>query len=250
MKRNPGLTKVPVIISHILLLACFSVVLSGNAKASPPSEVLVVTGGHAYDTVAFNKLFFQNNKINADMMAQPKANQALAEGTFNRYETIVFYDMWQDITPQQKQAFLELTKNGTGLVFLHHSLVSYQEWDEFNRIRGGQYLQKQYTDKPEKASGYKHGLQLKVSVLDPGHPVTRDMEDFTIIDEGYSNINILPSVKPLLRVDHPQCTETVAWTNKYNKSRIVYILFGHDNKAYINRAFQNLLSNAIEWVSG
>ena len=90
---------------------------------------------------------------------------------------------------------------------------------------------------------------MEVSVLNPGHPVTKNMEDFTIIDEGYSNLKVLHSVNTLLTVDHPQCAHKVTWTNKFNNSKIVYLLFGHDNKAFQDKNYQRLLFNAIEWVS-
>ncbi|MCF8336154.1 MAG: ThuA domain-containing protein, partial [Bacteroidales bacterium] len=201
----------------------------------------------AYDTAAFEKMFSRNDNMDVDMMSQPKANKALAGGQFSRYEAVVFYDMWQDITEDQKEAFIDLTRKGVGLVFLHHSLVSYQQWEEFEKIVGGRYFEKSYVNDPDKASAYKHDIEMEVSVMDPGHPITRDMNDFTITDEGYSDISILPSVKALLKVDHPHCADKVAWTNEYNNSRVVYLLFGHDNKAFQDKNYRRLLFNAIEW---
>lgn len=233
-----------------MLIGVLFVLMNGQTIASEPPEILVVTGGHSYDTVAFRKLFSDNQGIKADMIAQPGANRAMAEGEFTRYDAVVFYDMWQDITSDQKQAFVDLTKQGTGLIFLHHSLVSYQKWDEFEQILGGRYIQKGYADDTSQLSGFKHDIEMEASVLNSEHPVTYNMNNFAITDEGYTNIRILPDVKALLKVDHPHCTDTVAWTNKYKNSRIVYVLFGHDSKAFRNEYYQRLLFSAIEWVTG
>ncbi len=237
------------IIFYIALMVWLPLISSGNSRISEPTTILVVTGGHAYDTTVFEKMFTQNDNLNVDMLGQPEANEAMENERFKEYDAVVFYDMWQDITEAEKEAFVELTKEGVGLVFLHHSLVSYQKWDEFEKIIGGRYLQQDYVEDPANASGFKHDIEMDVSVMKPNHPVTSNMEDFTIIDEGYSNLNVLPSVEILLTVDHQNCASKVAWTNQYNNSRIVYLLFGHDHKAYQDKNFRRLLSNAIEWVA-
>jgi len=47
--------------------------------------------------------------------------------------------MFDSKTPNQKDAYIKLLKNGKPMIFLHHSLVSYQHWPEFTRIIGGKY---------------------------------------------------------------------------------------------------------------
>ena len=241
-------TSLPILV-YTLLLAFFYLLSSANIHASEQTDILVVTGGHAYDTAAFEKLFTLNDRIKVDMIDQPEANQAMSKGRFKNYDAVVFYDMWQDISEGQKEAFIELTKQGVGLVFLHHSLVSYQEWNKFEKIIGGRYLQKDYVEDPAKASGFKHDIEMNVKIRKPNHPVTGNMKHFTIVDEGYSNLKVLPSVETLLIVDHQHCAKKVAWTNQYNNSKIVYLLFGHGNTAFQNKNYQSLLFNAIGWVA-
>jgi hypothetical protein len=240
---------ITIVIFTILCLAGFSLPSSINLKVKEKTDILVVTGGHAYDTTTFEQMFTDNNKLNVDFLSQPEANQAMGNGKFENFDAVVFYDMWQDITADQKEAFINLTKQGVGLVFLHHSLVSYQEWEEFEKVIGGRYLQRDYVDDPGKASGFKHDIKMKVSVLDSNHPVTKNMKDFTILDEGYSNLKVNSFVNTLLTTEHPQCSKKVGWTNKYNKSRIVYLLFGHDHKGYNDKNFKKLLFNSIGWVN-
>jgi len=210
-------------------------------------NVLLVTGGHSYDTTEFFNLFRSYEGISVDTISQPGANMLLEENN-NDYDVIVFYDMWQDITPAQKDAYLSLLDVGTGIIFLHHSLVSYQDWDELGNIRGGKYRERGYGADSSKFSGYEHGLDLQVKVLDQNHPVTKDMQDFQIYDEGYYNLEMLPDIVPLLQTSHPLCASYVAWTNEYKQSRIVYIMLGHDRQAYENFSFRQLIGNAIHWA--
>ena len=211
--------------------------------------ILLVTGGHDFDTVEFFNLFFSNKGLSVDTVSQPSANLVIENIKPDRYDAIVFYDMWQEIDQPQKNAYIRLLENGTGIIFLHHSLVSYQDWDEITRIRGGKYRERGYGSDSMDLSGYEHGLDLHVKVIDPDHPVIKGIKDFEIRDEGYNNVEILPSVTPLLAVTHPLCAPYVAWANEYKQSRIVYIMLGHDQIAYKNPSFRQLLYNSISWVS-
>ena len=211
-------------------------------------RILLFTGGHSFDKDAFFGMFFSLDNLSRDTLTQPFANQSLLSDSIDRYDVIVFYDMWQDISSGEKEAFLRLTEKGTGLLFLHHSLASYQEWDIFESIRGGKYYERGYDYAKEKLSGYRHDILMNVRITDPSHPVTLGMQDFEIHDEGYSNIGLFPGITPLLTTDHPDCSDTIAWTNYYNNSRIVYLLLGHDDNAYGNESFQELVLNAIEWT--
>ncbi len=217
-------------------------------KSEDTFRILLITGGHSFHKESFYRMFYSFDGFIIDTITQPAANQSLLSDSIEIYDVIVFYDMWQDISDQEKEAFSVLTHKGTGLVFLHHSLASYQEWDTFTQIIGGKYYEKGYDYPDNRFSGYKHDIVMDVTVLDTKHPVTLGLKDFEIRDEGYSNIGVLSLVTPLLVTDHPDCSETIAWTHNYNNSTVVYILLGHDNNAYSNDNFRKIVSNAIKWT--
>lgn len=68
---------------------------------------------------------------------------------------------------------------------------------------------------------------MEIKVDDKNHPVTRNIADFSIYDEGYQFIKMSPGIHPLLSVTNPNCTPIIGWTNNYGNSNIVYILLGH-----------------------
>jgi uncharacterized protein len=220
-----------------------------GTEISPKSpKVLLFTGGHGFDRTSFYGMIFSLQDMQIDTIRQPLANHSLLSDTICQYDVIVFYDMWQDISYEEKEAFIKLTRNGTGLVFLHHSLVSYQTWPELTQIRGGKYYERGYNYVPCRFSGYKHDIVMDVKIIDPAHPVTIGLTDFSIHDEGYFNIGIGENITPLLSTNHPDCAPLVGWANQYNNSKIVYILLGHDNNAWSNDNFRKLLMNAINWT--
>lgn len=212
------------------------------------SNVLLITGGHSFDTTEFFDLFYSLHNINLDTISQPAANEFLVTEEGKKYDVYVLYDMWKNITLEQKEAYLELTEAGKGFVFLHHSLVSYNSWNEFKNLVGGRYHQPLPGKDSSLYSNYKHDIDLYVNVLDPTHPVTETMSNFIIHDEGYGNLDLTSDIQPLLTTDHPDCHPVIGWTNLYNNSKVVYLIFGHDKKAYESPEFKELIVNAIDWV--
>ena len=219
-----------------------------NQKTAP--RIMLFTGGHSFEHDSFFEMVYSLGNFHIDTLSQPLANHSLLSDSIDLYDAIVFYDMWQDISASEKEAFLRLTEKGTGLVFLHHSLVSYQQWDHFEEIRGGKYYERGYDYPQEKLSGYKHNIVMEVTVTDPLHTVTKGMDDFKILDEGYSNIGVMPGVTPLLTTYHPDCSDTIGWAHTYKNSKVVYILPGHDNHAWSDRNYRSILANSISWTIG
>ena len=238
----------PIIIAFMLatLQQCSVIPFSG----SDPVHVLVVTGGHRYDTVAFMEMFDALEGISYDTVMQPRANHMIRKENLKEYQAIVFYDAWREISRKEQKRYKKLTRKGKGMVFLHHSLGSYQHWEGYSDIIGGRYYRKGsgHNDKP--LMEYTHDLDIMVHVVDRQHPVTRGIPDFTIHDEGYTNLQYNQDITPLLVTAHPACSDTIAWVNPVRDSRVVYMMLGHDAAAYTNLHYREILRNAIYFSAG
>ncbi len=224
---------------------------SANSISAKSYKILIVTGGHDFEKELFYNVFDKMKGIEYSTVVQPEANQVYNSDLIGKFDAIVFYDMVQDITDQQKESFINMLNDGKGIVFLHHSLVSYEKWDEFGKIIGGRYHVKPVERNGESipASTYVHDQYMPVAVVDRYHPVTVGIKDFVIRDEAYGSTEVFPFVHPLLTTDHPENGKIIAWTNKYGKSRIVFLQLGHDHQAWENKYFNKLVMNSIKWVS-
>ncbi len=229
-----------------VLLGCL-LLASAVMAQNQPLNLLIITGGHDFEREAFFDMFADMPNIKFSSVQHPQANLIYATPALQNYDVLLYYDMNQDISEDQKQAFLNMMQQGKGIVFLHHSLASYQNWDEFLQIQGGRYLLNP-ADERQKST-YQHDEEVDVHVVDPTHPVTRGLSDFTIHDEVYGNFQVLPDVTPLLTTEHPLSSNTIAWAHTYGPSKIVTIQLGHDHVAYENGNFQTLLRQAILWVA-
>jgi type 1 glutamine amidotransferase len=211
-------------------------------------NLLIVSGGHGFKHQPFYEVFNSIPSIRYDTLVQPQANALIGAGQVSKYDVLLFYDMVDSIAPAVQEAYISLLKKGASMIFLHHALVSYQKWPEFIKIVGGQY----HTD-PVVVNGdtlkanYEHGVSISVKVEDKKHPVTRGLNDFEIVDEVYSGVEILPSVKPLLSTTHPKSMHYLAWINHYGNSDVICIQLGHGPSGYSNANFRKLIAQAIQW---
>jgi type 1 glutamine amidotransferase len=246
------LTVMKTIWKRMLCLALALLLTTAAAIAGDGTKirVLVVTGGHDFEAPQFFKLFQENTNITFKAVEHPKAHEYFEPAHTNEYDVVVLYDHWQPISPEAKSNFAALIQNGKGLVVMHHSLVNYQQWPEYEQIIGGKYhltpWKENGIEKP--GSTYKHDVDFTVKVAP--HPVTRGLSDFRIHDETYGFTSTTASITPILTTDEPTSGKIIGWTKTYGKARVFCFALGHDHLAYENPALQQILRQAIDWTSG
>jgi len=240
---------------NAILLSFVSVLLSLSVAASDaapkPIRILVVTGGHGYKTEEFNQMLGSLGSGITYMVAElPSAYEMFMPGNRDKYDVLVFYHMWQKITGEQAEVFVDCIKKGKPVVALHHSICAFDDWPEYWNIIGGKYFHKPTTvnGREYPACSYIHDLHFTVKNANPGHPVTKGITDFAIFDETYKGYYVEDGVTPLLTTDEATSAPVIGWTKKYGKARVVTLQSGHDVPTFENPDFRKLLKQSIEWV--
>lgn len=210
--------------------------------------MLVITGGHDFDRTAFFGMLDTFTDISYVEKKHPEANPLFLNEAVNSFDVILFYDMVQDIRESEMKAYENLVKNGAGLIFLHHSIVSYQHWDFYKNVLGGQYiLSNQQTS---KASNYKHNVSYEAVIQNKTHPVTRGLENFLLFDEIYGNVWISESNDILIKTNHPESMSPIVWCNEIApETRSIYIQPGHGLEVFSLPAYRQLLYQSIRWAA-
>jgi uncharacterized protein len=230
---------------------------TSRATAKEPGQegkkirVLLTVGGHGFDEKPFFAIFDAMPDAQWTKIELPKEADRLTPGLERNFDVIVMYDMAASFTPRQQKAFVELLNEGIGLVSLHHNMCAHRDWPEFRKIIGGKYIFTETTldGVPYKPSSYDHDQLLKVSVADKEHPITKGVEDFQIQDETYKGFWTDPRAKVLLKTDHPKNNSELAWVTEYGKSRVFYLMLGHDRQAYDNPGYRKVVHQAIRWAA-
>jgi hypothetical protein len=207
-------------------------------------RVMVVTGGHAYDT-SFESLFEGYKEIVAKVHPW---DVAYKRDFRPNVDVLVLYNLTQEIDPVEQKNLRDFAESGKGLVVLHHAIANYwKTWPWYQELTGAKYFLKTEGDVP--ASKPTNGQQLSVHPAGE-HPVTAGLGPSRWEDEGYKGMVISPAVKVLLETDNPASERQLAWISPYQKSRVVVILAGHDRKAHLYPGYRTLVKNAILWSAG
>jgi type 1 glutamine amidotransferase len=222
-----------------------------TGKSSAKIRVLLVYGGHDFETNQFFQVFEQNPAMTFHPVHHSQAGAWFKPERGGEYDVMVFYDMWQPISEEDKRNLLDRLRQGKGLLALHHSLCSYQDWEQYAALIGGKYHLQKWSDHgvEKPASTYQHDVDFKVHIEDPSHPVTRGLTDFSIHDEVYGGTETRPNAHVLLTTDEPRNGKNLGWTTDYGAARIVYLQLGHDHQAYQNPNYRRLVQQAIAWVA-
>ncbi len=222
--------------------------ISGLIINAQPIKIMLITGGHDFDEAEFFEMFDDMEGVEYEHFEQPKANKKLAKDLAADFDVLVFYDMWKTISDMEKDAYLKLTEQGKPFLFLHHSIASYQNWPEFEKIIGGKYFEKGENVPEELLSTYDHDVWV-YSKVETYTPVTKGFRELRFFDEVYGNVRVSDSVIPLLKTRYPKSMEVVAWENSYKASKIIYIQSGHDKRTFVEADYRKLLLQAIQYLS-
>lgn len=233
-----------------------SIVYFKNIMVKPlPDDIkikaVVVTGGHEYEEEQFNAMFDSFEGIECTQACLKDESEIFEDISGWGYDVIVLYNMTQKISPKRQKNFISLLNRGVGLVTLHHSICSFQDWPGYKKIIGGRYYLEATKENglEYKAGTYKHDVDINVKIADTAHPVTRGVIDFVIHDEVYKNCGFESDNHVLLTTDHPDSDRSIGWVRRYGTTRVCYIQSGHDHRAYENPNYLRLVSNAIRWCA-
>ena len=215
-----------------------------------------MTGGHGFKAEPFFKLFDDNPEVAyitvtesnfVDGHTTPgQGAEAWDRDDLHHFDVVLLYDFQRNMSDAQQARFLALFDQGVGLIVLHHALLSYQQWPEYERIAGGKYLldNENVGGKITPPSTYQGDIDIAVTVVNHDHPVTAGLQDFTLRDEIYRGVRTGADITTLLTAEG----KPLAWTRQEKNSRMVGIIIGH-GPAYADANFQKLLAQSIRWTA-
>jgi type 1 glutamine amidotransferase len=162
------------------------------------------------------------------------------------YDVVVLnYGFWNQPEPsdEAKEALLNYVKSGKGLVSVHFSCSSFQEWDEYRELLGRVWV--------KGTGGHGPRGEFSVKIDKPEHPITAGLSEFTVDDELYAKLSGDAEIEVLASAysDWSKKVEPIVFVKPYGKGRVVHNVLGHDTRARENPTFQTLLVRGVEWAA-
>ncbi|WP_066630780.1 ThuA domain-containing protein [Labilibacter marinus] len=240
------ITKPTKLIAIALILF---ISFAANAQKGKTS-VLVVRGGHPYDTPDFEKMCTSLKGVKVDLVLDAHFKSMKVDAIKQKYDAILFLNQnkYYNESKRTKQLYMDLTNEGVGMVFLHFTLSSQPSWDDYHDIIGGKWFLGSHTKDKSKVSTYFIDRTIDIKVKDTKHPIAEGVEDFTLTDTFYGNIWMSDKVKPILGVDDKDVNSAVVWENKYNNSKVIYIMPGFSKKAFENKNYKKVVANSLKYA--
>lgn len=170
----------------------------------------------------------------------------LESGTLSQYDVLILnFGFWQAPlpTPEAQAGLLNYVKSGKGLLSVHFSCSSYQEWDEYHELLG------RWWKRGVGGHGPRGQFRVKIDAID--HPITKGIGDFEADDELYAKLTGDAEIEVLASAfsEWSGKVEPLVFTKKYGEGRVVQSLLGHDVKARSNPAYQTILVRSAEWAA-
>lgn len=210
-----------------------------------PLRVALVTGGHPFDVPALHQML----RALPDIDAYPQHLEDWATNVGNAretYDVTLLYCLYREF-PQSPSwaekaitpALESLGHDGRGIVVWHHALLCYPEWNLWGDLTGLR----------DRAFGFEQNQNVPCHIEQPAHPITQGLQDWTMNDEIYTMNGADDDCEVLVTTSHPRSMPHLAWTRTFRESRVFCFQCGHDQHAFENENFRQILACGIEWAA-
>ncbi len=141
------------------------------------------------------------------------------------------------VTLEQERAVVDFVENGGSFLNLHNSLGLYPPAGPYLKLVGGRYI------------GHGPYERFRVEVVDPDHPITEGVSDYTTADEQHSPVIYDESQVHMIlesRMDNGIAVPA-GWVRESGKGRVCHLAGGHPAEPLFHPMYQRLMKNAVRW---
>lgn len=141
------------------------------------------------------------------------------------------------VTLEQERAVVDFVEKGGSFLNLHNSLGLYPPAGPYLKLVGGRYI------------GHGPYERFRVEVVDPDHPITEGVSDYTTADEQHSPVIYDESQVHMIlesRMDNGIAVPA-GWVREAGKGRVCHLAGGHPAEPLFHPMYQRLMKNAVRW---
>jgi type 1 glutamine amidotransferase len=200
-------------------------------------KTLVFSGGEIHDYKGCGQAAMEalSEREEFDLTYIENDLDALIAPKLDPYDLVVFFYTVGTIGEEQKNGLLNYVSSGKGYAGFHSASGSFDDCPEYLAMVGGHFL---------THPAYR---QYQVSIVDPEHPITKDMHEFFVTDEQYI-MDYDPRIHILASSLWKGKIMPVAWTKHWGKGRVFYLALGHNIESAKDPNFKVLLQRGALWA--
>ncbi len=251
----------PVITLLLLFLMAFS--SCGDPAKQPAGDekikLLILSGCNNHDwettTPVLLRIYRETGCFEITVTGNP---DTLSFKDMEPFDAIVSnWNSWpeRDVrwSPEAEEGLLKYIESGGGFVTFHASSSALYDWPDFKKISTGAWI---------KGTTW-HGKRAPavVTVINRGHPVTRGMAGFFIMDELWVNAELNNDFQVLAtatngskpfnpeKYDLEAGDQPAVLVSEFGKGRIFHTILGHNARAMRNAGLRALIARGTEWAA-
>jgi len=162
----------------------------------------------------------------------------LDPAVLSNYDGLIVYANIGSITADAEKALLDYVAGGKGFIPIHCASYCFLNSRKYVDLVGAQFQ--------------RHGMErFATRVLEPDHPVMRNVREFVTYDETYVHTKHNEKDRTVLQVRREgDRDEPWTWVRTHGKGRVFYTAYGHDHRTWGHPGFHALLERGIRWACG
>ncbi|MEZ5326228.1 MAG: ThuA domain-containing protein [Verrucomicrobiales bacterium] len=218
-----------VLTSLLAMALCIGSTMAGGSRL----EILFLgDNGHHRPHARFKQMAAAMGARGINLTYTDSADD-LNVDTLGLYDGLIIYANTTEITPDQESALLEYVYGGGGFIPLHCASYCFLNSMRYTQLVGGRFK--------------SHGTGVfETDIVNPDHPIMKGFDGFETSDETYVHEMHAPDRTILQQRDGEPWT----WVRSPGKGRVFYTAYGHDERAWGNPGFINLVERGILWAVG
>jgi len=238
------------------LLACVIFLFVAEAGAQPARVLYLTTSaGYRHDClpVSVEALRGVCDRTRLCQLTHTEDASVLTAANLRaNYDVVLFYTSGElPISDPQRQELLDFVRTGGSFGGFHSATDTLYSFPAYGEMIGGYF------------DGHPWTQSARIKNDAPDHPVTRGIPAFwTLTEEFYQFRDFTPdptAVRVLLSLDTASVDLSapgvkarafpLAWVRPYGAGKVFYTALGHFEDTWRNPLFQQLLEEAIAWLS-
>jgi len=152
-------------------------------------------------------------------------------------------DQWAfSLSDAGRQALAGFVERGGGLMALHTAMVCFDDWPDWRRLLGAQWVWGRSAHPP-----FGPIAATPTAVV---HPISEGAIPFALKDEVYGHLDMEPGVEPLMMGDAGAGSWPLVWARSVGQGRVFVDLLGHDRASLEQPTHRELIRHGARWAAG
>ena len=251
------MNKLRLIILCLIALSELALPAFAQKVAAEGAKVLLLSGGkrqhHGYRDQA---LYLSGTLENTGRFQVTICEDAaiLETSAMSKYDLLIVNADRRDdefkFSESQQQAIFDFVRSGHGYVSIHGADNAAKDWlPVWKDMLGGVFSHFGLPDGKTRKGSFV------VKITDTSSPITQGLKDFSLSDELYYQVQMMPDVQPLATIEFQGVAWPVAWTRNFGKGRVFHTVLGHrdfgpeKDDPLRNPNLGRLIVQGVDWVA-